>query len=268
MLITWRRKQVKDFLNLNEPALSVASRQVLTCREDTPVKEIIDLMLSFGFRRIPVVNSKKYLKGIVTSIDVLDYLLRSKVAMKRPVSEIMKKEVYTVEKTNTLRDAIEVFRRCRKGGYPVIHNKKLKGILTDFDILPSINKKLGIKVEEAMTHKPMVVRDNNTIYEVAKTMTRAGFRRLPVVRDGIVVGIVTPYDILRYLKNKGKLRELKKLKRSVKSAMKENVISIEPNEDIYKAIKTMKTMRLGGLPVTEDHEIVGIITERDIVDMV
>jgi CBS domain-containing protein len=268
MLITWRRKQVKDFLNLNEPALSVASRQVLTCREDTSIKEVIDLMLSFGFRRIPVVNSRKYLKGIVTSVDILDYLCSSKPSVKRPVSTIMKKEVYTVKKTDTLEDAVRIFRRCRKGGYPVVHNKILKGIITDFDFLPNVDRKLKIRVEEAMTHKPIVLRETHTLFETAKMISKGGFRRLPVIKDDIVVGIVTPHDIIKYLNDKKELNKLRKTKVKVKSVMKKTVTSIEPHEDISKAIKIMKALKLGGLPVTEDHEIIGIITERDIMNMV
>ena len=57
-----------------------------------------------------------------------------------------------------------------------------------------------------MRKKPFFVREDYPIFDVAKIMVRGPYRRLPVVKDGILTGIVTPYDILKYLNARAKLR--------------------------------------------------------------
>jgi acetoin utilization protein AcuB len=63
-----------------------------------------------------------------------------------------------------------------------------------------------------------------------------------------------------------KLVELRREKTRTGDIMNKNVLTIAPDVDIYEAVKIMKTNRVGGLPVVEDENLIGIITERDIVN--
>jgi len=100
-------------------------------------------------------------------------------------------------------------------------------------------------------------------------MVHGPYRRLPVVKDGILVGVVTPYDILKYL-NKGKrLRGLPNDHTPIWKVMNPNVIYAKRRSRLQAAVETMKKRRVGGLPVVEGDEmdIVGIVTERDVIDI-
>ena len=119
-----------------------------------------------------------------------------------------------------------------------------------------------------MIRKPIVSQDSHSIVDIAKMLGMGGFRRLPVVNNNIIVGVITPRDILSYLhKNKlaGKLREQKSY---VKTLMTKKLYTVSPEDDVFDAVKIMITKKIGGLSVVEDYELLGIITERDIVDVI
>jgi len=160
--------------------------------------------------------------------------------------------------------SLGAFHRMRKGGYPLVRNGVLKGMLTDFDIVKQIGKPLGISISAAMTAKPVVVSERESLLHTSFMMAR-GFRRLPVVQKGILIGIITPHDVIQGLKN-GR-DSLRKSSKAVGDVMAREVVTIGPDADVYEAIKLMKTMRIGGIPVAEDRELFGIITERDIVNL-
>jgi signal-transduction protein with cAMP-binding, CBS, and nucleotidyltransferase domain len=55
------------------------------------------------------------------------------------------------------------------------------------------------KVEEVMTNNPLTVSDNTPIGEACRLIVERGIKRLPVVRDGRLVGIIARADLLRAL---------------------------------------------------------------------
>lgn len=254
----------EDLVDWKARSLAVGSKDPVHCRQTEPVSRAIELMDFFGFRRLPVTDREGRLKGILTSTDILEFLARRR-ALRTPVKEIMN-EPWAVEHWSSLYRTLGLFHRYRRGGYPLVQGEQLKGVITDFDIVKGINRPLGIRVSSAMTHKPMVVRERESLLHASRMMSR-GFRRLPVVRHGILVGIMTPHDVISHLKVKGKLSGLKKSGKAVKDVMTMDVAAVEPDMDAYEAVKLIKRMEVGGLPVTEDHELLGIITERDIVNL-
>jgi CBS domain-containing protein len=125
---------------------------------------------------------------------------------------------------------------------------------------------MGIKVHEAMVERPIFVQKGYSVYDVAKMMCRGGFRRLPVVEDNILLGIVTPTDILLHLRRDFTKNKLVSGRTRVEEIMKKEPFTINADADLFSAVSIMKSCKVGGLPVVEDDELIGIITERDIVD--
>jgi len=80
---------------------------------------------------------------------------------------------------------------------------------------------------------------------------------------GTVTGIVVASDILRLYS--GRLESLREGKMSLTHAMKREVISTTPEKDLSEAAGLMLRHKVGGLPVIEEGELVGIITESDVV---
>jgi acetoin utilization protein AcuB len=109
-----------------------------------------------------------------------------------------------------------------------------------------------------MTHNPVVIGPDEFLAVAEEQMHRRSFRRLPVVSNGKLVGIVTDGNLRQHLGYLGKTK--------VNAAMTENVVTVTPNDTIEKAAHLMLERKIGGLPVVEGDHLVGIITYSDILE--
>jgi CBS domain-containing protein len=124
--------------------------------------------------------------------------------MMDPVRKVYSEAPGTVSSNDPMVRAVELMRSYRSGCVPVVDEGKLKGILSEVDILfkldPSNPDLLQKKVSMFMTPKPEVLSEDSTIAHALHSMSIGGYRHLPVVRNGQLVGILSAKDILRYLK--------------------------------------------------------------------
>jgi CBS domain-containing protein len=120
-----------------------------------------------------------------------------------------------------------------------------------------------------MTPNPLTITLQTTLPEARRLMDEHYVRRLPVINKGRLVGIVTRGDIrsaqasnattlsvyeLNYLLDQIPAREF----------MAYKPITISPDAPIAEAARIMLQYKIGGLPVIENGELVGIITESDL----
>lgn len=91
-------------------------------------------------------------------------------------------------------------------------------------------------------------------------MEKHRVRRMPVVRDGRLAGIVTLSDLHAVAGKAGK-RGKNKLVRDV---MSRRVLTVSPDETLERAAQTMLEKKISGLPVVDGEKVVGIITESDL----
>lgn len=266
--------ELQRFLNPEKPALNIATRDIVSCREGERIGNVIPLMLK-GYRRIPVNNRKGLFVGLITNIDVLDFLgahskhlifRKRKNPLDIPVSRMMETDIQALHRKATVRAALDAFKEHGRGAFPIIYRKRVLGILSEWDVVRQLKGPIGLSVGDVMMPKPMIVRETWPVFDVARMMVKSGFRRFPVVKEGILSGIVTPHDILSHLERSDRLHKLRKEATEVRDIMQKNVITLRPDQDLSKAIDIMRSRRTGGLPVTEDAELLGIITERDILD--
>jgi CBS domain-containing protein len=86
-------------------------------------------------------------------------------------------------------------------GMPVVdRDKRVIGMVSEQDLLRALRGKHsldGVKVEEIMTRLPIVIKEEITLEEASKMMEDNHIHRLPVVRDGILLGTVTRHDLVR-----------------------------------------------------------------------
>ena len=126
-------------------------------------------------------------------------------------------------------------------------------------------------VSDIMTSNPVSVTPRNAIRTAINLMREGGYRRLPVVDRGRLVGIITDRDLRRAANSPFVVREqwydnfiLDHIE--VGSCMTPNPLTIEPAVTISDAARLMRTHKIGGLPVVRDGQLVGIITETDLLD--
>ncbi|KUO42530.1 MAG: hypothetical protein APZ16_04360 [Candidatus Hadarchaeum yellowstonense] len=121
--------------------------------------------------------------------------------MKRviPVREAMRTEVLTVIKGTNVARAAKLMAKNDVGSIVVVEGKKPVGILTEKDLLMKVVsedlKPSKVRVGKIMSAPLITIDPDADIVEAAKIMASNKIRRLPVVKNGKLVGIVTSSDI-------------------------------------------------------------------------
>ena len=111
--------------------------------------------------------------------------------------DIMIKDVQTISPNDLIAAAKLKMMRSNVGGLPVVDNEMLVGIITHRDILLAGSEALGLKVKELMSNDLRVVEPSMPIKEIIKIMNDEGYQRIPVVKDGKLIGLVTQSSIIR-----------------------------------------------------------------------
>lgn len=125
-------------------------------------------------------------------------------------------------------------------------------------------------VSDIMTKNPVTVSPDLMVDEAALIMSKNRFRRLPVVKDGSVVGFLSDRDIMQVAPSPATTLskyEVNSLlaKMKVKEIMSKMVYTIQASAPIEEAALMMCNNKIGGMPViSSTGSIVGIITETDV----
>jgi CBS domain-containing protein len=266
--------------------LSIARTAVVTMAPTTPIYDAIQMMTKEGFRRIPIANpGTQALEGIVTATDIIDYLGGGKKfeiisrkfggnifkAINEPIRLIMTQKVVSVGSTAKISDAIGLMTEKNLGGLPVVDDDNhVRAIITERDIAILFADRLsGVTVAQLMSENVVTALSKTTIFEAERSMTTRGFRRLPIISDGKVVGIITTMDVIRFFGSGEVFKHLRSgtiiqvLNTPALTIASKEVSTIEPDADVGQAAKIMRDKDLGAVPVVKDGKLVGIITERD-----
>ncbi len=125
------------------------------------------------------------------------------------------------------------------------------------------------RVKDWMSGKVITITPDQTLPDAHEIMKKRKIRRLPVVENGELVGILTLGDLreagpsdattlsifeMNYLLARLKVREI----------MTTDPLTVTPQTSLTDAAKLMLHHKIGGLPVVEGNTVVGIITESDI----
>ena len=117
-----------------------------------------------------------------------------------PVREIMNRDVIGVDPDDTAEVAAQMMNRYDVGNLVVIKNKKAIGIVTEEDLVGKlVSKNLlpeKVKIEDIMTSPLITVSPNTSLTSAMRIMLKNNIRRLPIVEDRKLVGIITNKDIL------------------------------------------------------------------------
>ncbi|NLO40227.1 MAG: CBS domain-containing protein [Ruminiclostridium sp.] len=126
-------------------------------------------------------------------------------------------------------------------------------------------------VKNKMTANPFTISPDQSIPDAHEIMSKNNVRRLPVVKDGKLVGVVSKEDIARSSPSKATSLSINELtyllaKTKISRVMTKNPILISSNALLEEAAILMRDNNVSFLPVVDDGKLVGIITESDIFD--
>ena len=268
--------------------MAIATRDVVVAHQTTTIIQAVEIMTREGFRRLPIVDAGTHrLRGIVTGSDIIDLmgggdkynLVQVKhggnflAAVNEELREIMTEHPVTMPATGSIADAVDIIVNRKIGGIPITDNDgELKGIVTERDVMMVLaTEHSRYRVEDIMTSSIRVTTPDTPISKVCEKMVKCRFRRLPVVTDDVLCGIVTATDIMRYL-GEGKAFEhlttgdaAEVMATPVRLLLSGELYTTTPYKNIHEVAIEMLRRQVGALPVIEDSHLVGLVTEYDLV---
>jgi CBS domain-containing protein len=268
--------------------MALATRDVISIPQSMTILGAIETMTRAGFRRLPVVDpGSRKLRGIITSGDVINFmgggdkfnLVQVKhegnllAAINESVRTIMTQKLTSLPDRSLISDAVDIIIRKKIGGIPIVDNEEtLIGIVTERDVMKVLaSEKSRLRVEDVMSTRLRVTGPDSPIGTVTRDMTEHRFRRLPVVSDDVVFGIITTTDVMKYL-GTGKVFEqlvtgdvAEVMGLPVRMLLSGNLYTTTGRKTVYEAAREMLDRNVGALPVIENARLIGLVTEFDLV---
>ncbi len=110
--------------------------------------------------------------------------------------DIMTRKVATIHPEASAQEAAQLLYQNRISGAPVVDaDGKLIGVITEADIISKVNRE-GLCVADIMSHDVIIVSEETPVNEIAALLTERKIKRVPVVEDAKLVGIVSRADIV------------------------------------------------------------------------
>jgi acetoin utilization protein AcuB len=129
-----------------------------------------------------------------------------------------------------------------------------------------------MKARDVMTSSPITVTLEATLAEVSDLMREADIRHVPVVKAGVLVGMVSDRDlaslnVARVLTADGADALRRALATPVVTVMSADVIFVEIEDDLDDVIELMLEHKVGAIPVVrpDTREVVGIVSYIDVL---
>jgi len=116
------------------------------------------------------------------------------------VGDVMAKGIVTIDPNDNVRKACEIMAKHDLSGLTVMENGEVVGVLTQGDLVPMIAEGKNaseVKIIEVMGTKVASIDPEADIRDAAQVMVNNRVKRLPVLREGHLVGVITQSDIVR-----------------------------------------------------------------------
>jgi CBS domain-containing protein len=214
----WKRRPI-DKISIRR----VMSNGLRTIEDDKDVKDAVEVMIRNKISSVPVVDSEG-LAGILTKTDLMKFYIE-KYTNRWKVSDLMAKDVVTVNENHTITHVINVMEENNIDGLVVMFDNEIAGVITPADISFAMvdDPETGVSVEriyfirqladggdkrktrevsmltagDIMTEEYVKISPNTDAVEAAKLMSEEGASHIPVVEGEDLVGIITKTDIIK-----------------------------------------------------------------------
>jgi CBS domain-containing protein len=265
--------------------MGIARRDVITVPPTISIKGAAETMSEYKTRRLPITHpGTEKLEGIVITRDIIDFLgggekhriISEKyhgnlfAAVNDSIRDIMSCDVFYLRDTASIDDLIDELKEKNVGGFPIVNSdRKVVGIVEEKDLVREIAGAVtGQKVSDVMKADPIIIPPGTTIKDTCRFMIVNGIRRLPVVQEDELVGLITTTDILRHFASNEMFKYLKgdPFTERIQNIMTTRVTTVLPTADAGEAAHIMKVQDVGCLPVMNGN-LVGILTERDLLTL-
>jgi len=196
----------------NIPVSGLMSPVPVLITPATELRRAVRAMIEFGLDEIPVVQDQtsRTVVGILRADDILRRALDSP-ELRRRVAEVMTRDPVSCGPDDELARVWEIMERSHFSGMPVVEvrggKRRVIGVITRSDIIKEgsarISEESGkgrkTKVRSVMKSPAVTVEEDMSLRGAAELMLERKIKRLPVLKNGELVGIISREDILRIL---------------------------------------------------------------------
>jgi L-aspartate semialdehyde sulfurtransferase len=204
------------------------------------------------------------------SVDILDYSVpsRSRPVVRKATYAELRSGMVDLNGEEVRTSSLSSFRRARKVALELkgwVESGKMELALPTRPIDPAKAARPmhqtvpGPRVLDIMDRSVITISETEEIQTAAKKLLKGDINHLPVVNgQGVLVGIVTTFDISKAVANPGKAH-------TVKDIMKTRVITATPDETVDLAIQKLEQYNISALPVVDkEHHVIAILTAMDL----
>ncbi|RLG25488.1 CBS domain-containing protein [Methanosarcinales archaeon] len=233
----------------------------------------MDMMEKTGMRRLLVTHNGK-ISGFITMRNIARELgTRKKASL--PASSLHVTSATTDNFTRVLpemklTEAITIIDKT--GGVLVVtDNSNTIGWITPNEILEN-SRVLDGSAEDAMIRKPITVNSSSRVSHARRLIMDKDIGRLPVMEEEKLIGIITEKDIAKAMRAFRELVSSNQQDSRIKNLIVEDIMTrqvttVGTDTPLSEVVATMLEQNIGGIPVMNDGELVGIITRRNIIKM-
>ena len=249
----------------------VMTKDVIFVDKDVDLRYVLKLMKKHNITKIPVLEDKKII-GVITDTAIAFKLgairNRGVPASRLHASSVMEKEIETVSPEEDVSTILATVGEPGPTMLHVIEKDTLVGVVTKADLLPLVDSTQS--VEEIMQRNLHYVSPEDRVIHARRKMIDENIARLPVINNGMLIGMVSDIDIAFAIaeikrsfplgRQKHQLDEL-----LVNDVMRRPAISINYDKTVTDAAKVMMEEYVGALPVMKNGKVVGIVTRTDLL---
>jgi CBS domain-containing protein len=194
------RLMAKGKIPENTNVTDVMSGEIVRFGPDESLREAASMMNSKRNRLL--VFDEDRMIGIVTATDIVRAL--HELPLSFDIDRAVMKSVYTLKAESTLQQAVEVMTQLRIGSLIITADDEPDGMFTEWDLVRNVlvphldfNQPVG-----GQASRPLITAEEGVDgKEAADIMTINGIKRLPLTRDGAIVGIITARDLVEAFAN-------------------------------------------------------------------
>ena len=176
------------------------------------------------------------------------------------VKEVMSESIHYIQVPGNRLNALALMREKNVSGFPVVKSgtKKIVGIVTRSNLVNNPDEE---QIALIMTRNPITTTPDDDIKDAAEKMIKNNIRRVPVVQDRELVGLVTAFDLIENALWKMNIED------SVEDYTLKNIPTTWERTPLNVAFEIM---RYSGLKVllalNKDGKLSGILTETDFIN--
>src|SRR3990170_1424331 len=172
------------------------------------------------------------------------------------VEDVMVREVASAELPGSRDEVLEILKEKHISGIPIVKNGELLGIVTRTDLLKNPEEE---QMALIMTRNPVTISPDRSIADAARLILENKIRRLPVVEDHSLVGLVTIADIV------GAIAKLN-ITTPISEYIGNNVVSVWSETPISIVGAIMELADVKAVPILDSNKaLIGVATDKDLI---